>query len=709
MWAGNVRSSIQNKMLLRTIPTKIWLAQSTATASMGGSSSFPHQHGHQCPRRQVDGLGGIMCNVSAPSGRIASRRCLPGGRVNLMSLSTSASEEQMEAVLRQIKEAHDLDQVASLCEMYRGRLGSRGMDALSDVRNRWIDGWMGGNHLSEWHRQLLASAIQSLTKGALEENALEGKGHMKVIWLQNILYVHAKLGLQLSQELKGRLRGLLESALAPSPDLTPGTVAVIIWALAKVKHQTSVILLQERALDMAQRFRAREISNILWAFSQMDVMVDPSLLDALRLQCLVCIKEFSSQTISNVLLAFGKLGESPGDKLLHALTDRSVAMMSTFEAQHVTNTLWAFATLAVRPSDVFIEAVKQHVVLVIKDCNSQAVANIFWSFTTLEVHPGEDLLMLLQQRAMQCIDGIKPQGIAMILVSFAKLKERPSDQLLDGLQAAANTQIDDFEAQSLTNLLWAFATMGVEIEPSLKSVIETKAQTLTQDLSPQALSNTIWALATLGSKPDDKFLDWLKMQAIMSLEQFSPQSVCNILFGFALLECSPGDDLVLGLQIHATNIIKDFDSHSIANILRPFAILGIEPHDFFLSALDEHTIWLFDEGKFRQKDFVIFLLACARLGRCPPGSVVAHIMDMLDASAPTLSAQQISSSLWAMGALKIQPPDTLLKLLEDRSLEVIDDVIPQGFANTLWAYSRFRRVPGRTWIRLMGPHATNIM
>lgn len=290
-------------------------------------------------------------------------------------------------------------------------------------------------------------------------------------------------------EVLYRIEAWLTRASAPGSD-KEGPEAVLSKHLASIavglarlqwKDSTAGRILRMIgfiAPELLHMSRARDLSNLAWAFATLDMRGFDSVLLAIAREAVAQIADFTEQNLSNTCWAYAKIGLRH-DPLIKAIADETVRKLPQFSAQGLSNTLWGFATLVIKGEECLgqsawqlICALLEELTLRLPDCPTQQISNSAWACCRLGVrHDG--FMAAVAAEGMRKLPNYTPQDLANTAMAFAKPNIR-AEAFLKALAAEAARKMRNFEAREVSNITWSLNIMGPGIidqewlEPALR-------------------------------------------------------------------------------------------------------------------------------------------------------------------------------------------------------------------------------------------------
>ena len=294
----------------------------------------------------------------------------------------------------------------------------------------------------------------------------------------------------------------------------------------------------EASRPILAEFRARELSNLIYAFGLVEYAHrfedGRRLFDILAAQAIFNLKDSRPQEMSNILFAYANVG-ARNHKLFKEAGDRIVAHKDfsadisndfstvpyanlkefrqklfaqvadniaarddneeAFKPQTMSNTVWAYATLDISHTSLF-KKIADHIVGLdnLKAFAPQALSNLVWAYATAkESHPKLFKKVSNHIVALDDLRAFAPQNLSNLVWAHATAKE-VSPLLSQKIAEAAIKRQNEFSSQELANLLYAFATNGQTDQNLFESLVPTVAAHIGK-CDEQGLANLAWAYA----------------------------------------------------------------------------------------------------------------------------------------------------------------------------------------------------------------------
>lgn len=105
------------------------------------------------------------------------------------------------------------------------------------------------------------------------------------------------------------------------------------------------------------------------------------------------------------------------------------------------------------------------------------------------------------------------------------------------------------------------------------------------------------------------------------------------------------------------------------------------------------------------------LWASCKLAHAPPAFQLRRLLQQLTEPSilASASAQDLSMALYAVASLAVQVPEQQLEVLLGASAGCLQEAAPQALSNTLWAVATLQHRPTEGWLRQMEAHCTSIL
>ena len=188
--------------------------------------------------------------------------------------------------------------------------------------------------------------------------------------------------------------------------------------------------------------------------------------------------------------------------------------------------------------------------------SAQALSNCLWALTTLRhtalatkfgAVVAEVTLGMTDQfdpNAAGVGGAFVPQTIANLLWSYATLRYHPGDELMDTFAAMVTRHARHFKPQELSNVVWSYATLSHYPGDDFMRVAEIEMSHHAAYCDPQGLANNILSVATfqhsdaaaraglhafMSSLDDDA--------ALRKVDEFNLQSLSNSIWGISVVGC----------------------------------------------------------------------------------------------------------------------------------------------------------------------------
>lgn len=282
-------------------------------------------------------------------------------------------------------------------------------------------------------------------------------------------------------EILYRIEAWLSRASSPCADkdgpeaVLPKHLASISTALARLRWRDSTAgrvlrMVASIAPEMIPLARARDLSNLAWAFATLELKGFDSLLLAIAREAVVQIGDFTEQNLSNTCWAYAKIGLRH-DPLIKAIADETLKKLPQYTAQGLSNTIWGFATMVIKGEECLgqsawqlISALLEELITRLPDCPTQQLSNSAWACCRLGVrHDG--FMAAIAEQGMRKLPYYTPQDLSNTAMAFAKPNIHAQD-FLRALVREAAAKMRRFEAREVSNITWSLSILSLQ-QPGL--------------------------------------------------------------------------------------------------------------------------------------------------------------------------------------------------------------------------------------------------
>jgi len=303
------------------------------------------------------------------------------------------------------------------------------------------------------------------------------------------------------------------------------------------------------------------------------------------------------------------------------------------------------------------------------------IASIVASMRTSGPRPDGRLLLALQESAFRKINYFKAKNIAHMLLGLVQLRVVPLAKLIRAIDDKLRKDMKDCPAHVAANILWALRKLNVSPSSDLvyglvKRVLDDRGDTVRVKL----LARTLWAYASFKDNQDGHVvpmegnIDLLDQEASSFSESEEDDSTSQNLEDARASQAKILEALVDKLLQRMENGEKDH----------------IAPGDV------AHAIWAF--AKISLKDEKINAI------------MKRNIEDNIE----RFDGYDTTNIIWSLGKLNCEAPNSrLVASLEQRVVAQGQNLLPQGFSNTLWAFATLQHIPGDSFVELAEQYVTH--
>jgi hypothetical protein len=298
-------------------------------------------------------------------------------------------------------------------------------------------------------------------------------------------------------------RGEMRRSFRQSSEITSSLCALARRHYRPFDSQGERLLhaLDQRAEEMAGEFGPQEISNMLWAYAELERHPGEGLLHVLDRRAEELAGDFNPQEVSCTLWAYAKMGRQPGERLLYALERRALEMAGAFKPLHVANTLWAYANMERKVGEGLLHAIYERTEEISEHFSSHEIVKALWAYAKMGQQPREVLFSVLDRRTEEMIEEFDPLQVSSTIWAYAKMAKQPGKFVLRALDQLMKGMAEELQWEGVANILWAHARMGSQPGEGLVLKLVLRAEELkvraSGQLDPLAVANTLWAVCFL--------------------------------------------------------------------------------------------------------------------------------------------------------------------------------------------------------------------
>jgi hypothetical protein len=242
------------------------------------------------------------------------------------------------------------------------------------------------------------------------------------------------------------------------------------------------------------------------------------------------------------------------------------------------------------------------------------------------------------------------------------------------MEARIAVSAADYQPIAIANVLWSLATLQLPVSRGLWQALVPRALDILELFRPQTLSNVLWAVAHIcddAGKAHKRTLSNAKSSTAARLHPPAPAAAAGDGGG------------ITGFTGHA-----DDCANSAAEMAE-------------VAALQKRLVWglldrcLQDASQFGPQSISSSLWALATLKLQPSPALALALQTSGAVTEEAWRPQGISITLWSLANLGIEVLPLLLRRLLSDAAAQADAFSPQAVANLLWATATLRLDPGR--------------
>eukprot|EP00439_Symbiodinium_sp_Y106_P033172 s675_g3.t5 len=380
---------------------------------------------------------------------------------------------------------------------------------------------------------------------------------------------------------------LLAAAAGKCNELSIAGLSSVIWSAATLAMADvwACQRLGDRAQELADRCRARELANLTWSFTTLRMLTRP-LAISFAAPAAAGAEKFKCQELANIAWAFASatvLTRRELAQTFRRLTASARKQASKFKPQELCNFSWALVA-AEAPCAEWLAAAAARFESSPERFNSKDLVQLTWSFA--RASSGSTAIAGVAKQAVQELRRpLSLQDLADLMWSCAKTQVRDkallqsfTQSLLSGGAAAASR----CKPIELSNLAWSIVKLGLQEEQELflselcRCSVEKMA-----DFKPVELANLSYSLARASIRCVDTFAA-IAQQVEPQLESFTAYDLSYTAWAFATANILPAD-LFHKIAQKSTSMWGDFTEQGFSDLVWSFAISSVFSKDLFMA------------------------------------------------------------------------------------------------------------------------------
>ncbi len=182
-----------------------------------------------------------------------------------------------------------------------------------------------------------------------------------------------------------------------STDASEDQVATFIWGFAQLGHRPDLALdaLLDAAGDAFGGYSPGSMASIVWALAKLEAPPPKEWAVALLHASYPKLQLFPPAELSKLLWGLAKLGLRPGAKWMAAYLAAAHAKLADFDPKSLSLAVWALATLGCRPEQPWLEALERRAAAQVGSFGAQEMTCLLWGLGQLTQRRQEELLASL--------------------------------------------------------------------------------------------------------------------------------------------------------------------------------------------------------------------------------------------------------------------------------------------------------------------------
>mmetsp|Transcript_57522 Transcript_57522/g.186877 ORF Transcript_57522/g.186877 Transcript_57522/m.186877 type:complete len:882 (+) Transcript_57522:92-2737(+) len=353
---------------------------------------------------------------------------------------------------------------------------------------------------------------------------------------------------QLQHNLWGYISQLGEDPQKMDASSDMRCLSIVCWSYATlgISDKPLFDVIADLSLARWQELKPFEASNVLWAFSKLNMLEAHFLRGVVPHLMRMNLEDSSPQVLSTLCWAFGRASYHPKDlfnklsQLLHRCADK-------LAPQGIANTLWAFAKLQRQDAGLFNRLGEAALRANASNFKPQELSNIAWAFASVRM-PFPALFDAIARGALNQQSQLQPQNISNLIWAFAKVQpESPScGRLFEPLLALAASKIKHYKPKEISALLWGVSRVPEwrQWEGTYLPVFLREMKCRLDAFPPQSLACTADAL-TSNALCQPECFDFVVCKCLGKLPTFEPPSLVALLRSLAEEAVRRPDDYAL--------------------------------------------------------------------------------------------------------------------------------------------------------------------
>mmetsp|Transcript_57521 Transcript_57521/g.186869 ORF Transcript_57521/g.186869 Transcript_57521/m.186869 type:complete len:875 (+) Transcript_57521:92-2716(+) len=323
-------------------------------------------------------------------------------------------------------------------------------------------------------------------------------------------------------------------------------LSIVCWSYATlgISDQPLFGVIADLTLSRWHELKPFEASNVLWAFSKLNMLDSHFLKGVVPLLTQMDLDDTSPQVISTICWAFGRASCHPKD-LFKKLTHLLYRSADKLAPQGIANTLWAFAQIQRQDTALFKRLGEAALRANVSNFKPQELSNIAWAFASMR-QPFPVLFDCIARGVLNQLSELQPQNISSIVWAFAKVQpDSPAcARLFDPLLALAASKIKLHKPKEISTLLWGVSRIPEwrRWEATFIPVFLREIQGRLDAFPPQSLACTADALTSTTLCQPEMF-ELVIRKSLSKLPTFEPPSLTML---FRTLT----EDIVLRPECH---------------------------------------------------------------------------------------------------------------------------------------------------------------
>lgn len=394
---------------------------------------------------------------------------------------------------------------------------------------------------------------------------------------------------------------LVEHSCALLDTFRARQVSNVLWAISRLPGQADQNCIQRMLRQSTTTMTTatpKDLSLMIYAVASLGCEPDATWCTAWAHQAMKIANGLNDQDVSNCLFGIARLQPAGFAAVVQTLVDHSARKLSFFSTASLASSCYALAAMGFRPSNTWHSAFVATSASRMQKFRTRELCTMLWSLERLGLVPDPELAqdqfqgqshgrrwwaelrLTLPSRLQDCNE----QDLGMATHALARMGSSGAD-LLHIILQRCGPQLSGFGRIGLSSLLAAAARVHPRPRSGAwLSAACDQAAALLHTFTPRDLAATARALARARHRPPPRWMVAFCLQCRAALHSFAAADVAHVLHSMAVLRYMPDRALMDWVLVEVAQKLPEFSTVALACTIWSLARLSYPVSDGWLAS-----------------------------------------------------------------------------------------------------------------------------